>query len=1058
MSPGSTVRQLEHPALRELSGPRLAEARLTDREKLALVLQGAGLGAHLEMSGWHPTLDWEACRCVAGELRTLAAPGRWQVLPQVAIGRLLDTLFGTSIAGRGEARRAARAVQRLWKQRLSPIPFDEIVRDLLEEAPFLWQPSFATSRAHLAGVRRTEDGSSLWVAGPGAFRQRILSLSSGLQSAVELLAGSWAHDCWDAALGVARGGDPVERALGWRRVGRLLRAIEELAGVADVPSRCLLARCHFESGDPVAATAVLQGLSEEGQGARDAIELLALKVAVLSSCGSLGGVASVGRQLRALGEAGGPLTADTSEYRLALAEVWVALEEAAAARPLAAGLEDHGCDGRWAHRERVAAVRASIAEADGDLSQVEQAWARVLGGRRAQLSRASAGNAWFEIGLVRLRLGRLADAERALRHAVRRLRGCDGRRRDLQALGFWLETRIRRGRVAGIEESLDLWSQFALTQAPLTLMVDPDALGARLALSRGQAHGALDLCDRGRERVGERVRGKRPEQVAVLDVLAARALGWLGRGDEAFGRLAVAGEAALAALEPEERIAVLAHAGRRDGAYSACGDSVVGALWADVLAGRPVPAERWSDLRRLDRYRAGRTIHDLGLIDSSVVPVYWKRRAASDLRRFGAGLLAERIEGLEASAWSALEVFVLGGSVESAAVGSLLGRAGYGEARVEIGDDPPRVVNAGIGGGEELSAETPAGRLVLRAPLLDAPLRGLFAVIVGGFRGGKGDDSPSGLPRPIEGRSVFRGVVGESESLQSALTKAAALAAGEMPVLVHGETGSGKELVARGIHERSRRASSPFLAINCAALSDSLLLSDLFGHVRGAFTGADRDRSGVFEAGRGGTVFLDEIGDLPLVAQGMLLRVLQEKEVRRVGESLPRRVDVRVVAATHRDLSQMVATGSFRQDLFFRLAVAVVELPPLRDRGDDVLLLAQDFLARHASDRRLSTRARAQLLGHRWPGNVRELENVLAVAAALSDGLIEPQHLEIPEASCSGGVRGDYHQQVDSFRRRLVEEALLAADGNRAEAARRLGLSRQALSYLSQRMELGRRR
>jgi DNA-binding NtrC family response regulator len=625
----------------------------------------------------------------------------------------------------------------------------------------------------------------------------------------------------------------------------------------------------------------------------------------------------------------------------------------------------------------------------------------------------------------------------------------------MEALGLWLETRVRRGRVAGIEESLEGWCRFAETQSAHALSVDPVALMARLALARGQAHAALERCDRGLERGA----GSRPERVAVLEALAARALGWLGRGDEAFGRLALGGEAGLTALEPEERIAVLAHAGRRDSAFASCDGSVLGGLWADVLAGRSVAAERWADLRRLDRYRAGRAIHDLGLVDSSVVPVYWRRRGASDLRRFGAGLLAERIEALESSAWSALESFVLAGVVDIGAVGLLLARAGYGEARVELGVDPVRVLNAGVGGAEELVAETPAGRLAMRAPILDAALRGLFAAIIGGLRTAKTDEPtpPDGGPRAEE-RTTFRGVVGDSESLSGALSKAAALAIGEMPVLVRGETGTGKELLARGIHEHSRRRANPFLAINCAALSESLLLSDLFGHVRGAFTGADRDRSGVFEAGRGGTVFLDEIGDLPLTAQGMLLRVLQEKEVRRVGESLPRRVDVRVVAATHRDLSRMVSAGTFRQDLFYRLAVAVVELPPLRDRGDDVILLAQDFLQRHAPDRRLSTRARAQLLGHRWPGNVRELENVLAVAAALSDGVIEPHHLEIPASSVLGGVRGDYHQQVDGFRRRLVEEALSASGGNRAEAARRLGLSRQALSYLSQQMGLARRR
>jgi transcriptional regulator with PAS, ATPase and Fis domain len=240
------------------------------------------------------------------------------------------------------------------------------------------------------------------------------------------------------------------------------------------------------------------------------------------------------------------------------------------------------------------------------------------------------------------------------------------------------------------------------------------------------------------------------------------------------------------------------------------------------------------------------------------------------------------------------------------------------------------------------------------------------------------------------------------------------------------------------------------VAVNCAALSETLLLSDLFGHARGAFTGADRDRKGVFETAHGGTVFLDEIGDLPLTAQGMLLRVLQEGEIRRLGESAPRKVDARVLAATHRDLDRMVEEGSFRRDLYYRLRVGCVELPPLRHRGEDVLILADDFLSR--SSVRLSRPARARLLAHRFPGNVRELQNVLAVAAALAGdgGLIEAGHLELPAEAPSRdrSSESSYHRQVDALRRRLILEALEKHGGNRAEAARELGVSRQGLSYL----------
>ena len=288
-------------------------------------------------------------------------------------------------------------------------------------------------------------------------------------------------------------------------------------------------------------------------------------------------------------------------------------------------------------------------------------------------------------------------------------------------------------------------------------------------------------------------------------------------------------------------------------------------------------------------------------------------------------------------------------------------------------------------------------------------------------------------------------MLGESPRLTPALERLALLAPSDLAILIQGETGTGKELAARRIHRLSPRANLPFLGVNCAALPESLLLSDLFGHVKGSFTGADRDRAGIFEASRGGTVFLDEIGDLPLPAQGKLLRVLQEKEVRRLGESLPRNVDVRIVAATHRSLSSMVDAGEFRRDLFYRLKVGTVVLPPLRERGRDVLLLGEHFLAPEGY--KLSADARRRLRSYPWPGNVRELRNTLEVAKALSnDYVIRPEHLDLPDSDCRAGV--GYHDQVKEFRRQLVREALQASGGNRAEAARSLGLSRQALSYL----------
>jgi transcriptional regulator with GAF, ATPase, and Fis domain len=311
-------------------------------------------------------------------------------------------------------------------------------------------------------------------------------------------------------------------------------------------------------------------------------------------------------------------------------------------------------------------------------------------------------------------------------------------------------------------------------------------------------------------------------------------------------------------------------------------------------------------------------------------------------------------------------------------------------------------------------------------------------------------------------RSDRSKIVGESPELISAIERIERLAPGDLPILLLGESGTGKELAARHLHRSSGKRDNPFVAVNCAALSENLLLSDLFGHVRGAFTGADRDRAGVFETADGGTVFLDEIGDLPPPAQGMLLRVLQEGEVRRVGETLPRKVDARLVTATHRSLRDMVEDGGFRQDLYYRLSVGVVELPPLRDRGSDPVLLAEHLLEAVDGGRELTAAARARLLAYHWPGNVRELENVIRLAAALAGpGPIGPELLELPDDSAGaasgsgkGKELGDYHARVDAFRKRLVREAMEAAGGNKAEAARRLGLSRQALSYLTKEMKI----
>jgi len=216
-------------------------------------------------------------------------------------------------------------------------------------------------------------------------------------------------------------------------------------------------------------------------------------------------------------------------------------------------------------------------------------------------------------------------------------------------------------------------------------------------------------------------------------------------------------------------------------------------------------------------------------------------------------------------------------------------------------------------------------------------------------------------------------IVAESAAMRDLLRRVARFAASDAPVVIGGETGSGKEIVARALHANSDRAARPFVAVNVAALPAELLESELFGHGKGAFTGAASARAGLFEAADGGTLFLDEIGEMPAPLQAKLLRALQDGEIRRVGETAPFAVDVRVVCATHRDLAERVAAGSFREDLYYRLNVLGLHVPPLRERRADVLPLATQFLADAGGARRFTPAAEAALLAHRWPGNVREL-------------------------------------------------------------------------------------
>jgi transcriptional regulator with PAS, ATPase and Fis domain len=278
----------------------------------------------------------------------------------------------------------------------------------------------------------------------------------------------------------------------------------------------------------------------------------------------------------------------------------------------------------------------------------------------------------------------------------------------------------------------------------------------------------------------------------------------------------------------------------------------------------------------------------------------------------------------------------------------------------------------------------------------------------------------------------------------------------DVPVHLFGQSGSGKELIARAIHHNGHRAAHAFVGENCGAIPEGLLESALFGHVRGAFTGADRPRAGLFEVAHRGTLFLDEIGEMSLGMQTKLLRVLEDGDVRPVGSERSRKVDVRVIAATHRDLEAMVKARTFREDLYYRLAILPLRIPALADRADDVPLLVKFFLAKHgAAKARVSPAAMDRLIGYAWPGNVRQLENEVRRALVLSDGTIGVEHLSPEIVGAPPAVRGDgldMRSRIDALELSLVHEALERTNGNQTRAAKLLGLSRFGLQKMIKRL------
>ncbi len=329
------------------------------------------------------------------------------------------------------------------------------------------------------------------------------------------------------------------------------------------------------------------------------------------------------------------------------------------------------------------------------------------------------------------------------------------------------------------------------------------------------------------------------------------------------------------------------------------------------------------------------------------------------------------------------------------------------------------------------------------------------------------------LQTQLDEKHALGALVGISRPMRELFDQIARIAPAPVDILVCGETGTGKELIAREIHRLSSRAAGPFVAVNTAAIAESLAESELFGHVRGAFTGASADRRGVFEQAHGGTLFLDEIGDMPLGAQAKILRALQERSIQPVGSARSTAVDLRVISATHQNLEDAIATGEFRQDLFYRIRGVQLQVPPLRSRREDIVLLANYFLERWGTrtgkpPNQLAPDAADRLVAYHWPGNVRELEQAISAAAAMAAGdligagdlglaaFLPPPAAAIPSELAGLPLNEAKARLVETFERAAIASALEQHHGNVSAAARQLGMHRQSLQQKMTQLGIGR--
>ncbi|HUP23607.1 MAG TPA: sigma 54-interacting transcriptional regulator [Thermoanaerobaculia bacterium] len=1056
---GQSAWSLRHECLEwDATAVPLERLETSDRHRLGLLLQGCALLSHLERSGAHLSQGFRgAAVCGAGKLRVVGvAAGRSPALPQAELRELVGLLFrcGERLSGRGEARRVVRRLLDDWRQDLEPAVPSLAVEGILREAPFLWQAPFAVHRRALAAESVSESAPAVWLVGPAELRRSALEGVTRLEEAWGWLeASDGGAPAAKAESASSRGAKPPRGAVARLELaseelarGRFEGALELLRDQHGVEARLLRLDCQVQLGRLGAAKRTLRQLLAGDLRPEQRIETAELAVRVHGNLGERDHARDwVARAL----EAGrGPLRARARV--VAALESWDRGDQGAMARHLAEAERRGGVESE----RGLLHARGLLAVLQGRPGLAADLVAKALAVERRCLPRHVAGRLWNDLVLARVLDGDLAGAERACRHCLRLLSRCEGPVKTTLALYNLAEVRLRRGRFAGVEEILERCQRENSLSGNVRGAAQDAELWARFELALGRPREAVERCRAALDRL--RTDGVDWNSVE-LELLLCRAFGWLGRTQEAAQILeTLPSQRVLALLEPEERPALYALAGLLDAAQRVLADTAAGGLFRSVFHGQSPEPAAWDAADRLEPYRGARLVFDLHLLAPELVPEARRRWAVAALRRAGASGLAVRLESATGGVWQALERVLETPDDEAEALARLFEVAGHPGVRLECRQGPEgecRTVLAGAGGPERIELEGRAGSWRLEVARGDA-MAGILLRLVDRLAAPPSHRraSVSVVPRsPSKARS---GLLGESPALLQAIDRLARLARLDLPVLVLGETGTGKELAARHVHAASGRCERQLLVLNCAALSETLVLSDLFGHARGAFTGADRDRPGVFESAEGGTVFLDEIGDLPLPAQGMLLRVLQDGEVRRLGETKVRRVDVRIVAATHRDLERMIGESRFREDLYYRLRVGRVTMPPLRDRGNDVLLLAEAILE-ELGGLRATREARAALLRHPWPGNVRQLRAVLEAASAMVDTssvVVDWEHLDLPV----GGTqeRAPWHEWLDQLKRERLRTELEACGGNQAEVGRRLGLTRQALSYLTRQLGL----